>query len=734
MTDTPRVLAVLLHADVAGSTALVQREETLAHARITEAFRRLASTIKDYGGTVHEVRGDALVAEFSRASDAVCAALAFQQTNTEHNAQFDDGIAPAMRMGISLGEVVIADQTVTGAGVVLAQRLEQLAEVGGVCIQQAVYEALPRRLPFDYEALGEQRLKGFEEPVRAYSAKLKAGAALPAPSVRARPRRTRHLIAAAAAIGVLVVSAVVAWLTPWTPTSEPLSSLPDRPSIAVLPFDNLSGDQEQDYFSDGMTDDLITDLSKISALFVIARNSSFAYKGQSTDVRDIARELGVRYVLEGSVRRAGNQVRINAQLIDATTGGHLWAERYDRDDKDLFKLQNEVISKIVSALAIKLTDTERAQLARPRTDNLEAYDYYLRAERRIHGWSDRVERNAEVVSFYEKAIALDPKFADAYAGLATIAAHIWRYGSGALPPPIAKKRAYEAASKALSLDPRNSRAYSVLAILQAVDSQHEQAIASAEKAIALNPNNAEAYVWLSRVLIHAGKHAEALVAIETAFRFNPKPPPYLYAELGSALFWNRQYEKAIELLEKARSGGVLYFNTLAMTYAQLGRVDEARTVVDEIRKRVPFVNLNYYRVLSKHYKREEDREHRIASLRKAGIPEWPFGYEGRAEDLLDEHTVRDLVFGRTWVGQRADDVPFIQEITNDGKVAIRTPASLMAGEAWVEEGMLCYDLPTSFTSRSFCGYLFRNPTGTSEQKNEYVQVGVAGVSFFSVQP
>ncbi len=242
--------------------------------------------------------------------------------------------------------------------------------------------------------------------------------------------------------------------------------LPDKPSIAVLPFDNLSGDPEQEYFSDGMTDDLITDLSKVSGLFVIARHSVFTYKDKPVKVQEVAAELGVRYILEGSVRKVGDQVRINAQLIDATTGGHLWGERYDGSLTDVFALQDEVIGKIVAALSIELTDAEQTLLSRRRTDSLEAYDYDLRAERRLHGWSDRRGRNREVLSLYEKAVALDPKFADAYAGMATFAVDSWRFGrSSTLPAPVARKRAYEAASKALSLDPDNSRAYSVPAIL-----------------------------------------------------------------------------------------------------------------------------------------------------------------------------------------------------------------------------------------------------------------------------
>ena len=736
-----RKLTAILYADVAGYSRLTGEDEEGTHRALSAYLDAITASIEKYNGTVLHFAGDAVLADFATVSDALICAAAVQQDLKERNKDLPDDRKVQFRIGVNLGEVIVDRNEIYGDGVNVAARLESLAEPGGICISDSVHTAVGNKLPLEYEFIGEQEVKNIAKPVRAYAAKLKPGAVLPAPSARPKAQRPmHHVMAATAAAAVLVIGAgLIAWWQPWQTREEPASlermafPLPDKPSIAVLPFDNLSGDPEQEYFSDGMTDDLITDLSKISGLFVIARNSTFAYKGKPVKVRQVAEELGVRYVLEGSVRKVKDRVRINAQLIDAQTGGHVWAERFDRDYKDVFALQDEVIGKIVAALAIELTDAEQTLLSRRRTDNLEAYDYYLRAERRRHGWSDRVGRSREVLSLYERAIALDPMFADAYVGLAMMAAHVWRHGGGALPGPMARKRAYEAASKALSLDPRSSRAYSVLAILQATDSQHEQAIASAQKAVTLNPNDAEAYVWLSRVLIYAGKHAEALSAVETAFRFNPKPPPYLYAELGSALFWNRQYEKAIEPLEKARSAGVRYFNTLAMTYAQLGRVDEARAVVDEIRKRVPFVNLNYYRVLS-NLKRKEDLEHRIALLRRAGVPEWPFGYEGRLEDRLVEQTIKAITFGRTWIGQNLDDVPFVQETTREGNVAIRTPGALRTGTAWVEGGMLCYDLSTGFASRTSCGYLFRNPTGTPEQKNEYVQVVVAGVSFFSVQP
>ena len=314
-------LAAIVHADVMGSTALVQHNETITHERIRDAFRRFSETIRAYGGTPHEVRGDALLATFPRASDAVSASLSFQTGNTHHNETLEDDIRPEVRIGISLGEVVIADGTLTGPDVVMAQRIEQLAEPGGICIQGTAYETIPRRLVFEYSNLGEQQLKGFDEPVRVYGVKPKLGAEIPRPDPQQRGKRFpgRRALIAAIAVTLIIVGGLTAWIKPWQPEVERADpanmayALPDKPSVAVLPFDNLSDDKEEAYFSDGVTEDIITDLSKISGLFVIARNSTFAYKDQPVKVRQVAQELGVRYVLQGSVRRVEEKVRITAQ-------------------------------------------------------------------------------------------------------------------------------------------------------------------------------------------------------------------------------------------------------------------------------------------------------------------------------------------------------------------------------------------------------------------------------------
>ena len=360
-----RKLAVILHADVVGSTTLVQQNEALAHERIQGAFKVLSSTITAYGGTAHEIRGDALVAEFNRASDAVAAAMAFQALNKDSNAAVDDEIKSELRIGISLGEVVIADNTITGTGVVLAQRLEQLAGSGGVVVQGSVSETVPTRMPFEFQSLGEQVLKGFDQPVRAFSVCLQPGKVTPAPELKS--------VSQAAEQNDSRVPSKLSAESYEALIGERLE-LPEKPSIAVLPFQNMSGDPDQEYIADGMSEDILTALSRVPELVVIARNSTFAYKGRAVDVRQVGQELGVRHVLEGSIRKSGNRMRITAQLVDTMSGDHIWAERYDRNIEDIFDIQDEITRNIVVELQVKLGTGELSRLTASGTDNIEAWE------------------------------------------------------------------------------------------------------------------------------------------------------------------------------------------------------------------------------------------------------------------------------------------------------------------------------------------------------------------------
>jgi TolB-like protein/class 3 adenylate cyclase len=638
----PRKLAVILHADVVGSTRLVQKNESLAHARIQDAFRRFSSTIEAYNGVTHELRGDALVAEFARASDAVSAGLAFQIENTESNARLEDDLQPRLRIGISLGEVVIADNTVTGAGVVLAQRVEQLAEPGGVCITGAIHEAAPQYLPLDYSDLGKREAKGFEEPVQVYSASVKAGKQVPPPepavSGEAQSRKPKRLWTAGAIALLVLIVGGLAWWQPWVQREEPASvermafPLPDKPSIAVLPFENMSGDPEQGYFADGMTDDLITDLSKISGLFVIARNSTFVYKGKAVDMKQVGRELGVRYLLEGSVRRAGDTVRINAQLIDTATGGHVWSDRYDGTFRDVFELQDSITRKIVSVLAVQLGVEDRERVAHEETRNAQAYDEFL------IGWQHYLRQTpadfTQAIPHFEKAVELDPKYGRAYAALAATywyaAKRYWVNIFGLANIHDVQFEAERFLAEAM-LHP-TPLAHHVASDRLSMRQQYDEAISEAEKAIALDPNDADGHVALAAALTLAGRPGEALDLVQRGMRLNPHFPPHYLYELGMARFGLGHLEDAAIAFERALALNPhdLYAQRLLLaSYGLLGREADAARLLEssqDIDQRGRFgtsfdpltVRTSTYWI---RFRRPTDAERFAEGLRKAGLPD-----------------------------------------------------------------------------------------------------------------
>jgi len=577
-------LVVILHADVAASTQLVQKDEQLAHERIRDAFHRFSGSIEKYLGRVLELRGDALLAEFERASDAITAALAFQADHTSQLSFLNDDVKPTIRVGIAMGEVIVADGTVTGAGVVLAQRVEQLANPGGVCITAALHEALPKRMPFDLETIGEQVLKGFDDPVRVYRVELSPGESIPPPQQngkkQASQRQWTPMISAA--LFVLVITGGFAyWSKTSVPQEEPASidnmALPSAevPSIAVLPFSNLSGDTEQEYFSDGMTEDLITDLSKISGLFVIARNSSFSYKGRQVKVQQVAEDLGVRYLLEGSVRRAGDQVRINAQLIDATTGGQLWAERYDGSLADIFSLQDEITREIISALSIRISVDKQKHLGGNVPTSFEAYDLFLRGQQVSVDFSD--ETIAQAVELYRQAIRVDPNYAQAHSALGV--ARIRQFLMGVTDTPTrTRDRALELARKAADMDPGSHQIQWSLGYIHMYRKEFDEALQAAENAVSLSPNYADGYALLALVKNNLGQADEVIPLIEKAMVLNPHYTwDYIY-QLGRAYYALGEYEKAVSYLQQAleRNESAGYPRLfLAASYVNLGEVDEA---------------------------------------------------------------------------------------------------------------------------------------------------------------
>ncbi len=617
-------LAVILHADVVGSTGLVRRDEQTAHARIRETFVRFGDVISRYRGQVRELRGDALLAEFERASDAVTATLAFQARQSAFNASLNDDIRPEVRVGIALGEVVIADDTITGAGVVLAQRLEQIAEPGGLCITPAVREALPQRLPFDLEFLGDHDLKGFDHSVGAFRVRLRDGATVPEPESGRRRRVPMSLRFALAAI-LLLAFGVAAWaFIEWLPREQrdapAVSTRADKPSIAVLPFDNLSGDPEQDYFADGITEDLTTDLSRLSGLFVVARNSAFAYKGRSVDVRTVAEELGVRYVLEGSVRRAGEQVRINAQLVDGVNGGHVWAERFDGQLADVFALQDDVNRKIVAALEVSLSAADEQRFDRVETTSPEAYDVLLRGVELYNRFN--AETVAEARELFRQAAEIDPNYARAYANVALTHATDVNF-SWSKNRAESIRLGLEYADKALALDDTIPQIYLTRSILYLSQRQHDAALEAAQRTIEVHPNYADGFATLGFIASYSGKYDEAFAAMDQAIRINPQSTGIYHSVKGRIMFLKRRYAEAAQFLEQAieRNPGFDRQRLhLAAAYAQLGRLEDAAWEVEEALAINPQISLSKERHES-IYRLQSDLDHVIGALRKAGVPE-----------------------------------------------------------------------------------------------------------------
>jgi adenylate cyclase len=623
----PHKLAAIFYADVAGYSRLTGEDEEGTHRILSSYLDALSATIKRHGGKVLHYAGDALLADFATVSQALNCAVAVQHELKTRNAAMPEARRVEFRIGVNLGEVIVDRSEVYGNGVNVAARLQTLAEPGGICVSGSVVDAIGTKLPLSYEYLGEQSVKNIEKPVRAYrvvfdeqAAQRAAGQAMPATQ-----NRRRYVALAALAFFTVAGSSVALWRYSVRHESAPAQAmviaapalaLPDKPSIAVLPFVNMSGDKEQEYFSDGMTEDVITSLSKLSGLFVIARNSVFTYKGRAVKPEQVSRELGVRYVLEGSVRKAENRVRITAQLIDATKGHHLWAEKYDGELKDIFALQDNITGQIVAALAPKLTAGEESRSKRQETSSIEAYDHVLRGVALFYEF--RKESMAMARQMFERAVALDPNYAKAYVWLSWTYFDDWEFqwteGPGALD------RSLEAARRAVALDDSLSDAHTVLGWLLLWKKQHDVAIAELERAVSLDPNYERAYGYLGETLNFAGRSDEAIGFAKKAMRLDPNNPVWPFM-LAHSYFLPRRYDEAITAMQDSLRRGQNFLpahRMLAVVYAELGREKEAQAEAAQILRISPGASLDLWRERLP-YKNQGDLERFIAGLRKAGL-------------------------------------------------------------------------------------------------------------------
>ena len=582
-----RRLAALLAADVVGYSRLVELDEAGTLAAIKSLrVEVIDPLLAEHHGRIVKLMGDGAIVEFASVVDAVACAVAVQLEVAAH--QTDD--APhrriVFRMGVNLGDVVVDGDDLLGDGVNVAARLQQICAPGGVLVSGSAYDQLKGKLDMAFEPLGLQRLKNIGEPVRAYRARIEGSSAGQAARTSGRAT-TMWTGLAAGALMLVILAGLAAWMRPWQPAVEAASiermafPLPDKPSIAVLPFKNMSSSPGQDYFVDGLTDDLITDLSKIGGLFVIARDSVFQFKGRDPQVRDVAESLGVRYVVDGAVRRVENAVRVNVQLTDATTGRQLWADRYDGSLDDIFAVQDKFVRVIVDSLALKLSDEEIEQIGRGQTNNIDAREAFQR------GWEHILQftpvENAFALQELRRAIDLDPDYGRAYAalGLAAFRSCAWDWP---LPGGISRSQVCEMATRYLEKTKTHpsSLAHVAATYIDLNEGRAEAAFTEAARALALDPNDPDAYLAMTWVMIATGRPDAGLDFIQTAMRLNPRYPSHYALARGLALYSTGQVDEAARVLREALDRDAAATGLappLAAIYAQLGRRPEARELL-----------------------------------------------------------------------------------------------------------------------------------------------------------
>jgi adenylate cyclase len=543
-----RKLSAVLSADVKGYSRLMGQDETGTVDRLKEYRALMTDLIQQYRGRVVDSPGDNILSEFFSVVDATECAVKIQEELKNRNVELPKDRRMEFRIGINLGDVIEDEDRIYGDGVNIAARIESLAEGGGICISGSVFDQIEGKIPLNYDDLGEQSVKNIKKPVQVYRIYVESEESL---------------------------------------MVEKEVKLPDEPSIAVLPFENMSGDPEQEYFSDGLTEEIITGLSKLPHLFVIARNSTFTYKGKAVKVQQVSREMGAKYILEGSVRSAGERVRITAQLVDGTTGQHLWADRYDRELKDIFAIQDEITMNIMIALQVKLTEGEQARSQAKYTNNLEAYVKYLQAGEYLVKFSK--EGNILAKQKYQESIALEPEYAPAYAGLAgTYLKEAWHGWSET--PEQSGALAMQYAQKCVALDESLSYAHAALGLIHLVLRQWDKAIEESEIAVSLSPNSADSVVMLAVTYKAVGRVEEALSMLEKAMRLNPMPPNWYLHEFGTCYRLMGRYEEAIAVLKRVLNRSPDYLNSrlnLIHTYVMSGEEEAARIEAVEVLKQSP---------------------------------------------------------------------------------------------------------------------------------------------------
>jgi len=628
--EVKRKLTAILSADVKGYSRLMGEDEVGTIRTLTAYKEVMAGFIQRHRGRVVSTAGDSVLAEFASVVDAVQCAVEIQKELKTRNADLPESRKMEFRIGINLGDVVEEGDTIYGDGVNIAARMESLAEAGGVCISGTVYEHIKNKLALGYEYLGEQTVKNIAEPVRVYHVRMEPGA--PVPRVAAEKRvKTRQWQRVALSLGVVLIVVVVAfgvWRLYLRPVLPPVGvaskekmafPLPDKPSIAVLPFKNLSGESEQEFLADGITESVIGAISRVSGLFVVASNSVFTYKGKPMKVQTVSAELGVRNILEGTVQRAGNRLRVNAQLIDAITGRHLWSEKYDREMKDVFSVQDDISKEILTSLRVKLLEGEQARVWAKGTSNLEAYLKFLHAYDHFRS----MNKNNMILTrqICEEAIALDPNYEPPYSLIGcSHLIDLWFQWWGE-SPRVSMKKSVAVLERAIALNPASDFAYANLCHLYLVQERHDESVTAGEKAIALNPNGDYNMALLGITFNYIRRPEEALTLFKEAQRRNPYCPAWYIHNMGMSYGRLGRWDEAIAECKRALERKPDHFPALvvmAVVYGLAGRLDEGRAVAAEILKINPKYSLE---ALPTPYKHKSDAEAVRDILRKVGIPE-----------------------------------------------------------------------------------------------------------------
>jgi len=597
-------------------------EDEVTTVRTLEEYRAILSgLIVKHQGRVVDSPGDNLLAQFTSVVDATEAAVEIQKELGAKNADLPENRRMEFRIGINLGDVIAEGERIYGDGVNIAARVESLSDSGGICVSGTAYDQIAKKLPLGYEYLGEQTVKNIEKPVRVYRVLMEPEAA--GKVIGEKRPISRHWRWAAVAL-IVVAAALAFWNFYFRPPFEPASvermayRLPDKPSMAVMPFDNMTGDKDQEYFSDGLTEEIITALSRTPKLFVIARNSTFTYKGKPVKVQQVAEDLGVQYVLEGSVRKAEDRVRITAQLIDALTGHHIWAEKYDRDVKDIFAVQDEITKKIITSLQVELTEGEQARVYGKRTQNLETYLLFLQGRDQLNRITpDGIFRGRQMI---QEVITLDPGYASGYHMLAL--SYVNEVTLALTKDPRQSiARAVELEQKALALDDSLSHAHGLLGWLYTLQRQHDKGITECEEAVRLEPNAADAHYYLSLALKYAGRAEESIAMCKEAMRLNPIPASYYYHNLTTLYCLTGQYKEAIAAGKKAvdlEPNNMIARAFLAIAYSLSGKEEEASIEAKEVMRINPKFSVDKWEK-TMPFKNKADKELIIAALRKAGL-------------------------------------------------------------------------------------------------------------------